>query len=835
MKQILHTFLASCLWVILGSGLSFAQGTQYLNAVSGQLLEIPVSSSPQRPIIQILPNHGVASFRSSGTRAGAAGNDLVDYIPTTGYYGADTLLVQSWTPTPYPRTVRTTYVITVGPSVVVAHDDYATTPMGTTLSIAATANDTGTFGNLSLASINSVSSGVAGIQGNAISFSPESGFKGIVTITYSVCDLLSVCDGGTVRITVYDPNPSNDTLHIQVPKNGEQVVLIDEQGYPLTTPPAHGTLSGSMPKVYEADANYVGLDEFQWSTTINGQTYTKQVYVEVLDVPPGNQYAVDDEAFISQNTTAYIDVKANDTQGGSLSGFAITGSPQNGTASIQNGVIVYTPNYNFFGLDVLTYRVFPPGYSGPAEYATVEIFVSDLPPAEFDFYLETPKNTPLVLDYPIPLSNYAFGIDIPLAQHGVAAFYPTVDTTIAGYDVVGERLVVYNPTTDFVGQDEVVASYCITSNGNCVLFRLHIDVLDLTPPAGGWCVQQCVWPGDTDNNGLVELADLLPIGECHGSVGFARSTSSSTWMGLPAPSWTQTSTMVEDLKYVDADGDGVISAADTTEIVANLGRYHKPYAEAPARLSPLPLFIEFPFDTLYAGDVAYFNLLLGTETFYAEDIYGFTYDLNYATSFIVDGSQRLIYDENSWISYAAPTLSLTKDDVFGELQTAFTLADGQARTGYGRIARFEFIVDEDLIGIRPSPLVQAPNEAPSTELLGFADFTIANASASLGSTRYVIAGDKVSIPVARRRQDRKLQSSDLLVFPNPATVSTRVHLNGAERIDKLRVFNELGQVVSEVTPGGVDVDLDLNDLAPGVYTIEVFANGEALKTRFVKQ
>ena len=835
MRQILHTFLASCLWVILGAATLQAQGTERVGAVSGQPLELVVNSSPQRPLIQTLPRHGVASFRSTGARAGQTGSDIIDYVPTTGYYGNDTMLVQFWLATPYPRAVRTQYIITVGPSIVVANDDYATAAMGSTITADVASNDTGTFGNLSVATINSVANGAAGIQGNAISFTPAPGFRGVATVSYSVCDLLAVCDAATLNITVYDPNPSSDTLAIQVPKNGEQVVLIDEQGYPLTLAPANGNLSGSLPKLYRPDVDFVGTDEFRWASTINGVTYTKQVYVEVLDVPPGNDYAVDDEVFIAQNTTAYIDAKANDTQGGALSGFSITAGPSNGSASIVNGLIVYTPAFNYFGSDQITYRVFPPGYSGPVEYATIDIYVSDLPPAEFEYTLETPKNTPLVLDYPIPFTNYAFGISQPLAQHGDAAFYPSIDSTIAGYDVAGQRLLVYNPNTGFVGNDEVSASYCITSTGNCVQLTLKIEVLDLDPPAGGWCVQECVWPGDTDNNGLVELADLLPIGECHGSVGVPRAAPTSTrWTGVDAPLWQQQGANATDMRYIDADGDGLISAADTAEIVANLGRYHKPYAEAPARLSPLPLFIEFPFDTLYAGDYAYINLVLGTSGVYAEDIYGFTYDLSYNTSFILEGSQRLTYEADSWLSYARSTLSLTQDQTFGELSTAFTLTDGVARTGHGKVAQLGFNIVEDLLGIRPYPIIgdpdptPDPNGEPLSELIGFADFAIFNASASTGGQRVRLPNSSVQIPVARRRENQALRNSDLVIAPNPARSVAQVYLNGADEITTLRVVNQLGQEVLRFADLPTAYALDVSGLPAGTYHLEASADEQVL-------
>lgn len=838
MRQIIPYFLTTCFWVF---GLAFSTQAQvsqeFVSAISGQALEITINSTPQRPVVRELPNHGTAVFQSSGTRVGARDNDVLDYVPATGYFGKDTMMVQSWTDTPNLRAVRTQYIITVGPSVVTANNDYASGLMDQSINIDVLANDQSTFGNLSVTAITVSTNGSATISGNGtVDFVPFSSFRGIATFSYTTCDLLGVCDDATVAITVLDPNPSSDTLHVQVPKNGAQVILIDNQGFPLTTAPANGTLGTASPLIYTPNNNYIGLDEIQWTTTQGGVYYSKVVYIEVLDINAANQFAVDDEAFISKNTVAYLDVLSNDVQGNLLSGFAITGSPTHGSASIQNGLIVYTPNANYAGSDQLTYRVFPPGYSGPAEYATVDIIVDDLQPALFDFYLETPKNTPLVMDYPIPFSNYAFGISTPIPANGDAAFYPTIDTNIAGHDILGDRLLIYNPAQGFVGADMVVANYCITSTGACIALNIHVNVLDVNPPSSGWCVQDCVWPGDADDNGIVELADLLPIGEAHGEVGIQRTqTSGSSWTGLEAPEWNQQSARGGNLKFSDSDGDGIIAAADTAAIMANLGKYHKPYPASLSHLSDLPIFISFPFDTIYQGELYYMDVLLGTAQLYANDIYGFTFGLTYGTEIVQQGSQRLVYDNNSYIAYGSPTLSLQHEESFGSLESAFTRTDGRSVTGYGRIARFEFIGDEDVLGIRPTALQAPGSSSNQPEVVGYADFSISNATVSAGGQRYNIPGNTITIPVARRPAGLALSDRDLVVFPNPAGETTRIHLNGAERMDLIEVLNDVGQVVFSVSNLDNDYQLGLSSLPKGVYTIRVLSEGTSLNKRLVKQ
>ncbi len=81
------------------------------------------------------------------------------------------------------------------------------------------------------------------------------------------------------------------------------------------------------------------------------QTLTIDVY-DVNDLPT----VVDDSVTVDQNTTATIDVLANDSDldGDTLSVAAVT-QPTNGSVTINGSTVEYTPNLNYFGNDSFTY------------------------------------------------------------------------------------------------------------------------------------------------------------------------------------------------------------------------------------------------------------------------------------------------------------------------------------------------------------------------------------------------------------------------------------------------------------------------------------------------
>ena len=78
-----------------------------------------------------------------------------------------------------------------------------------------------------------------------------------------------------------------------------------------------------------------------------------------------------------------------------------------------------------------------------------------------------------------------------------------------------------------------------------------------------------VWPGDTNNDGIVDQADMLPIGLSWGKMGFPREHADLvSWEAQPCRRWN------EDARYTYADayGDGTVDEGDVLVIGAN---WHK--------------------------------------------------------------------------------------------------------------------------------------------------------------------------------------------------------------------------------------------------------------------
>ncbi|HUU30388.1 MAG TPA: PQQ-binding-like beta-propeller repeat protein [archaeon] len=99
-------------------------------------------------------------------------------------------------------------------------------------------------------------------------------------------------------------------------------------------------------------------------------------------------------------------------------------------------------------------------------------------------------------------------------------------------------------------------------------------------------VTLCVWPGDTDNNGYVDIADILALVSNIGKKGPPRSHSSSKWTCQSAEPWDP-----DSLTYLDCNGDGVLDQEDIFPIILNIHKSHTLLAsahETPGRQAAVP-------------------------------------------------------------------------------------------------------------------------------------------------------------------------------------------------------------------------------------------------------
>ncbi|GAB1371505.1 hypothetical protein MASR1M45_15670 [Candidatus Kapaibacterium sp.] len=135
-----------------------------------------------------------------------------------------------------------------------------------------------------------------------------------------------------------------------------------------------------------------------------------------------------------------------------------------------------------------------------------------------------------------------------------------------------------------------------------------------------------VWPGDTDNNGIVDHLDFVPISQyigmgsaSKGFRSFKRAKSSALWTPQRVLTWDSAA-----VTYVDCDGNADITTTDMLIVTYNLGK-----------------------DSLYPhGKNSIFKEETSNEWFLSKDIFESSFYINSEGKFkSVAGSFRLLKDD----------------------------------------------------------------------------------------------------------------------------------------------------------------------------------------------
>ena len=498
------------------------------------------------------PTHGAAAINPDGT---------VTYTPGANWFGADSFTYTASDGQGGATTASVSVTVTSVNDSPVAVDDSAATDEDAAVVIDLLANDTDVEGD-QLAIV--PGSGTLPAHGavtlnpdGTVTYTPTSDWWGVDSFTYTVSDGQGGSAYATVTVTVNavadPPTAAADSVTTDEDTAVDIAVLgndSDPDGDPLTvtglTQPANGAalLKADGTVTYTPNANYHGVDSFDYTISAGGATATATVTVtvnEVNDVP----VAADDSASINEDNIVNLTVLDNDTDVDldSLTVSAVT-QPANGKTVITSGTNVrYTPNPNYNGTDTFTYTV-SDGRGGAAT-ATVTINiapVNDAPKAVNDTAV-TNEDTKVNISV---LSNDSDPENDPLL---IADFtQPTHGQVVLG----AGGILGYIPATDYFGADSFTYKAQDSSGATSLAATVTITIAPLPDPpvavndeatvaedtAAGVLIRPLL--NDYDPDGASELLRVYDFQQPdHGQVIFHPSDPSRTLLiYIPEPNFS---------------------------------------------------------------------------------------------------------------------------------------------------------------------------------------------------------------------------------------------------------------------------------------------------------
>jgi hypothetical protein len=322
-----------------------------------------------------------------------------------------------------------------------------------------------------------------------------------------------------------------------------------------------------------------------------------------------------------------------------------------------------------------------------------------------------------------------------------------------------------------------------------------------------------VWPGDVDNNGVVDNNDLLHIGLAYGSSSTARLNTSVVWQAQSSVDWANYFTSflsALNYKYADCNGDGTINAADTAAIMQNFSLTHAKTSDYEPWRSGRPALIPvFSTDTLYNGDTLKVSFVLGDSSIPAAHIYGLSFTYNFDPQ-VVDSSFINVNLGNSWLGSSTDMISISK--VFagpGQIRIAMTRIDHSTRSGSGPIGNAGIKITTD--NISGVILAHYGN-------IGY--ISAVTVVDSTGDTIPVNAGRDSSTVVAFPAHIPQIAERSVHVQPNPA--SNTVSISAENAISEISISDINGQKIwHSSSMHSRSQNIDISTYADGLYFVQV--------------
>jgi VCBS repeat-containing protein len=333
-----------------------------------------------------------------------------------------------------------------------AQNDTVTTPEGTPVDINVLANDTDPDGDVEeIIRVNNVVLTVGGpavtiangsvelvIVGGleVLRFTPNANFNGVETFSYTVDDGNSGIDTATVTITVTPVNDVPDVAAIPDATSADGQALTYNLGaffsdvdgdaltYVVSGLPAglsYDPLTGIVSGTIDRNASQGGpSNDGVYTVTVtasdgNGGTRPASFTLTITNPGPA---AVNDTATTNEDTPVEISPLLNDADPDGDPLTITSASAGQGTVSILNGVITYTPSANFNGTDTIVYTV--SDGNGGVSSAVITVTVSAVNDA--------PVGTPI----PTVIDSNGETVLLDVSSHFSDADRDDLDFTITG-------------------------------------------------------------------------------------------------------------------------------------------------------------------------------------------------------------------------------------------------------------------------------------------------------------------------------------------------------------------------------------------------------------------
>jgi Secretion system C-terminal sorting domain len=283
----------------------------------------------------------------------------------------------------------------------------------------------------------------------------------------------------------------------------------------------------------------------------------------------------------------------------------------------------------------------------------------------------------------------------------------------------------------------------------------------------GFTQSLLVYPGDINNNGVVNKIDFLQLGLGYHFIGPPRNILGSNISFIPqvSPLWLFQLPGSLNMAYADCDGDGIVGFYnDGQAIIQNYGLerlFPAPtndvYPLADPELDPKLSFEDTNLPAqVNAGQVLNVPIVLGDSLMPASDIYGIAFSIFTDPTYIDLSLSKVDFTQSSWANPDNDRIFMYKKTAPDRMDVSWVRTDQNHRSGYGPIGVAEFVIIVDVVGLQQ----QIDIGIDSIYVID----KFGNVKAAVGDT-ITIGGNEASSSSIRENT----LSDQVRLIPNPAT------------------------------------------------------------------
>ncbi len=328
---------------------------------------------------------------------------------------------------------------------------------------------------------------------------------------------------------------------------------------------------------------------------------------------------------------------------------------------------------------------------------------------------------------------------------------------------------------------------------------------------------QQVWPGDVNNNGIVNEVDLLFWGLAHGSSGRARADEGTDWQAYDLPPlWPQNFANGVNFAYADCNGDGLVDETDFDDAIeANFGLQHQTptpeaYANAAAGSNAPKLRLQPSQPAVEEGAMVDITLSIEDALMPIDSFYGIALSLSYTTG-LLEGDDGPDFDleSDNWIEFDNSYVEY----LFHESGSQGTAALAVTRTNQlaapvqeGTFGVFSIVIEDIIVGLHIDTFYLQIDSV----LLITPDF---NTIPVVPDTAQIIVAKDLNLLTS----SHEAPADAVRVYPSPAR--NVVFVQADFPLTEPELIDQLGRVIPVALhkTGPHDYRLNCTGLAPGLY------------------